>query len=298
MRKDRRNDRCTGNGNKQVTIDIKGKNGTYQIKGIGNFDSDTIFDSGQCFRWIKIDDYWHGISLNKTAKVKTIEDGIEIICSSDDIDYWIQYLDLEYDYNTAKQQLLKDDDIAAMIDMIPGMRFLNQDFYECLMHFIISANNNVKRISMIIERISKAYGEKTEEGIYTFPRAEVLAACAAEDMQECGAGYRAPYIVETARMIAAGYDYSALFTEDLQIARKELTRFKGVGIKVADCVLLFSLKRKDAFPVDTWIRKVMHSLYNDTSLSDNKIREIAWERFKENSGLANQYLFHINRVGL
>lgn len=281
-----------------MKIDIIGKNGIYQITDIGNFDSDTIFDCGQCFRWQKNDDYWHGISLNKTAKVKTIEDGIELTCDNADLNYWIEYLDLEYDYNSAKQQLLKDSDIAPMVNMIPGMRFLNQDFYECLMHFIISANNNIKRIRMIIERISKAYGEEIEKGRYTFPRVEVLAACTAEDMKECGAGYRAPYIVETARMVASGYDYTELYTDELQTVRKELTMFKGVGIKVADCVLLFALKRKDAFPVDTWIRKVMHSLYNDSTLSDNKIREIAWERFRENSGLANQYLFHINRVGL
>lgn len=298
MRKSRKDGRCFGHGNKQVKINTTDKNGIYEIRGIGNFDSDTIFDCGQCFRWIKKDGYWHGISLNKTAKVKTIEDGIELVCDSADLDYWVEYLDLEYDYNAAKKQLLKDSDIAPMVGMIPGMRFLNQDFYECLMHFIISANNNIKRIRMIIERISKAYGEETAEGIYTFPRAEVLAASTPEDMKECGAGYRAPYIVETAGMIAAGYDYTSLYTEDLQIVRKELTMFKGVGIKVADCALLFSLKRKDAFPVDTWIRKVMHSLYNDSSLSDNRIREIAWERFGNNSGLANQYLFHINRVGL
>jgi len=281
-----------------VKIDIKSKDCAYRIKDIGDFDSDTIFDCGQCFRWVKVGDYWHGVSLDKIAKVKTIDDGVEIECSEEDLDYWIDYLDLEYDYTTAKEQLLLDSDIAPMVDKIPGMRFLNQNFYECLMHFIISANNNIKRIRMIIERISKAYGEEVGEGIYTFPKAEVLAACTPEDMKECGAGYRATYILETARMAAAGYDYNPLYTKDLYVARKELTMFKGVGIKVADCVLLFALKRKDAFPVDTWIRKVIHSLYNDTSLSDNKIREIAWERFGRNSGLANQYLFHINRVGL
>ena len=99
-------------------------------------------------------------------------------------------------------------------------------------------------------------------------------------------------------VIAQGGNPNVIENPDLNTARKELTVFKGVGIKVADCVLLFSLKRKDAFPVDTWIRKVMQSLYNDTSLSDNAIRELAWDRFGENSGLANQYLFHINRTGL
>ena len=184
-----------------------------------------------------------------------------------------------------------------MVNLIPGMRFLNQDFYECLIHFIISANNNIGRIRSIIDKIAVAYGEKVGD-VYVFPSAEVLAACTEQQMKECGAGYRAPYIVESAGLAAQGYDYTHLYTVELYTARKELTMFKGVGIKVADCVLLFSLKRKDAFPVDTWIRKVMHNLYNDTSLSDNQIREIAKNRFGENSGLANQYLFHINRAGL
>jgi len=280
-----------------VKLKVIRDNGIHSITGIGNFDSDTIFDCGQCFRWVKKDDYWHGISLDKIAKVKTIPDGIELICEDEDLDYWIEFLDLKYDYISSKKALLKDRDIAPMVELLPGMRFLNQDFYECLMSFIISANNNVKRIRSIINRIAEAYGNKKGD-VYTFPKAEVLANCTAEDMKECGAGYRAPYIVESARLVAQGYDYNPLYTRDLFAARKELTIFKGVGIKVADCVLLFSMKRKDAFPVDTWIRKVMQNLYNDTTLSDNKIREIAANRFGDNSGLANQYLFHINRVGL
>lgn len=274
------------------------ENGRYIITDIGDFDSDAIFTSGQCFRWVKQGDYWQGISLDKTAKVKTIPDGIELACSEDDLEYWINFFDLEYDYTKAKSQLMQDADIAPMIDMLPGMRFLNQDFYECLMSFIISANNNIKRITMIINRISQKYGENLGDGIYTFPKAEVLAACTAEDMLACGAGYRAAYIVESARKAASGYEYANLYTEELDKARKELTAFKGVGIKVADCVLLFSLKRKDAFPVDTWIRKVMHSLCGDTSLNDNQIRGIAAKRFGKNAGLANQYLFHINRTGM
>ncbi len=273
-------------------------NNIYTIKDIGEFDSETVFNSGQCFRWVRQDEYWQGTSLGKQAKVKSLENGIQLICNENDLDYWTNYLDIEYDYKKAKRKLQKDKDIAPMINQLPGMRFLNQDFYECLIHFIISANNNIKRIRSIIERISAAYGDKINDDTYAFPRAEVLAACTPQQMADCGAGYRAPYIIESAGLITQGYDYTGLYKKDLNTARKELTVFKGVGIKVADCVLLFSLKRKDAFPVDTWIRKVMQSLYNDTSLSDNAIRELAWDRFGENSGLANQYLFHINRTGL
>jgi len=280
-----------------VNPDITLKDGKYIIKNIGDFDSDGIFDSGQCFRWYKKEGRWQGISLDKQAAVKSIEDGIELECSAGDIDYWVDFLDLGYDYTNAKKELLQDSDIAPMVHLLPGMRFLNQDFYECLMSFIISANNNIKRIRGIIEKISYSYGEKKGD-VYTFPKAEVLASCTANDMAACGAGYRAPYIVESAALAAHGFDYNSLRSIDLDSARKELTAFKGVGIKVADCVLLFSLRRKDAFPVDTWIRKVMRSLYNDETLTENQIRQLAKERFGENAGLANQYLFHINRTGL
>ena len=143
-----------------MNINIKKHNGKYIITGIGEFDSDTIFDCGQCFRWEKNDDYWQGISLDKTAKVKTVEDGIELICDDSDLKYWLDFFDLEYDYRMAKDRLMLDADIAPMVCMIPGMRFLNQDFYECLMHFIISANNHIKRIKLIINKISAEYGQK------------------------------------------------------------------------------------------------------------------------------------------
>ncbi len=172
---------------------------------------------------------------------------------------------------------MHDKDVAQLIGLSPGIRFLNQDFFECLISFIISANNNIKRIKGIIERICETYGDKVGEH-YTFPTAERLAKCTEEDFKALGAGYRSSYILESARLFAAGYDYTPLLNRDIDSARKELTIFKGVGIKVADCVLLFSLMRKDAFPVDTWIRKVMHALYDDTSLSDNAIRKLAAER--------------------
>lgn len=277
-------------------MDIQKANGAYEISNIGAFDCDVVFDCGQAFRWEKIEGYWQGISLTHIAKVKSIDNGIKIICEEGDINYWVKYLDLKYDYISAKSQLKKDKDIAPMVKLLPGMRFLNQDFYECLISFIISANNNVKRIKGIIEKLSLRYG-KCLGNVYAFPEAKVLAKCTIDEIKECGAGYRAHYIIESAKLVAGGYDYAPLYTRDLYDARKELTIFKGVGIKVADCVLLFSLGRKDAFPVDTWIRKVMHDILGDTSLSDNQIRAIAADRFMGNAGLANQYLFHINRVG-
>lgn len=276
------------------TTDKKNDN-TYHITGIGLFDCDVVFDCGQCFRWYKQDEYWNGIAGSKIAKVKTINDGIELICEEEDFDYWMHYLDIDYDYISARNKLMQDKDIAPLIGLSPGIRFLNQDFFECLISFIISANNNIKRIKGIIERICTTYGDKVGEQ-YSFPTAEVLAQCTEDDFKSLGAGYRAGYILETARLYVSGYDHTPLYTRDIQSARKELTYFKGVGIKVADCVLLFSLMRKDAFPVDTWIRKVMHALYNDKSLSDNQIRQIAEDRFAGNAGLANQYLFHINRT--
>lgn len=270
---------------------------TFHITGIGLFDCDVVFDCGQCFRWYKESEYWIGISGTNIARVMTIDDGIEIVCAPDALEYWMHYLDIEYDYISARDALRGDSDISTLVDISPGIRFLNQDFFECLISFIISANNNIKRIKSIIDKICKTYGTQID-GMYTFPSASILAQCTDSDLRALGAGYRADYIIETARLYTDGYDYEPLYTRDIVAARAELTFFKGVGKKVADCVLLFSLMRKDAFPVDTWIRKVMHDLYDDTTLSDSAIGQLAQERFGANAGLANQYLFHINRTNL
>lgn len=266
----------------------------YIIDNLHDFNADIIFDCGQCFRFTKKDKYWQGVSGHHFAKVKDIENGIILSCKEADLRYWINYLDLSYDYEKAKRELSLDSVIKPLISLMPGMRLLNQDFFECLISFIISSNNNILRIRGIIDRLCARYGKKLDIG-YSFPTPNSLALAAETDILTCGAGYRAPYIIKTSQMISNGFDYNSLKQMPLKQAQETLTKFMGVGVKVADCVLLFSLGRKDAFPVDTWIRKVMHDICHER-LNDNTIREYAKKRFGKNAGLANQYLFHYNRT--
>lgn len=266
----------------------------YIIENLHNFNPSIIFDCGQCFRFTKKGKYWQGMSGHHFAKVKDIENDIILSCKQEDLRYWINYLDLSYDYEKAKLELSLDSVIKPLISLMPGMRLLNQDFFECLISFIISSNNNILRIRSIIDKLCARYGEKLDVG-YSFPTPNSLALAAKADILTCGAGYRASYIIKTSQMITDGFDYNSLKQMSLKSAQETLTKFMGVGVKVADCVLLFSLGRKDAFPVDTWIRKVMHDICHE-KLNDNRIREYAKKRFGENAGLANQYLFHYKRT--
>lgn len=156
--------------------------------------------------------------------------------------------------------------------------------------FIISANNNIKRIQLIIGRICEALGEKTPFG-YAFPSVKKLAEVSSPDFYfRLGAGYRAPYIYETANALKEGFELDRLKELDSVKARKALLDLKGVGAKVADCIMLFGLNRFDVFPVDTWVKKVYHR-YFETGLKDSEISTFFVDTFGDLSGFAQQYLF-------
>jgi N-glycosylase/DNA lyase len=170
---------------------------------------------------------------------------------------------------------------------------LNQEPFETLISFIISANNNIGRIRGIIDRLCRLYGEPfgcVGGARYAFPTPERLAALEADDFFGCGCGYRAPYLRETSRAVADGFDLEGLRELPYEQAKKQLVRLKGVGPKVADCVLLFSLGKTDAFPADVWIKRVMKKLYGFEG-NDKQIYEFARERFGECAGIAQQSCF-------
>lgn len=265
------------------------------ITDVGPFDVEAIFTCGQAFRWHKTKDGWQGIAMDKMLTIGQLDDGIVLDCPKEDVPFWVHYLDLDYDYQAVRDRLILDIDLRPAIEAMPGLRFLNQPFYECLISFIISANNNIPRIKKIIEALSERYGKKVADGCYGFPTAKALANAKEEDVRACGAGYRASYIIEASNTVQEGFDHENLRTMPLDEARIALTALKGVGCKVADCVLLFSCHHRAAFPVDTWVRKAMAELYGE-SLKDKAIREIAKERFGEHGGLAQQYLFHSLRL--
>lgn len=268
---------------------------SYISKEIRPFNPDITFYSGQCFRWEKLHDTWHGIVQGRVAKITGNYPNVIISCKKYDLEYWENYFDSKYDYEKAHNKLLKDERLSSAVKNNRGLILLKQPFFETLISFIISANNNIPRIKSIINNISMKYGDSIEEG-YSFPKPESLASLKEVELLAQGCGYRSRYIIETSKAIAEGFDHDKLRYISLDDARDELCKFMGVGKKVADCILIFSLGRKDAFPVDTWVRKASISLFGK-KLSDNEIRAKAYERFGNDSALAQQYMFVAEREG-
>ena len=217
-----------------------------------------------------------------------------------------EYFDLKRDYEKIKEQLGNVDEyLKTSIQYGKGIRILNQDLWETIISFIISANNNIPRIKGIIERISQKYGNEIEwngKKYYTFPTYEQLKDVTVQEYRNLGLGFRDIRLYETTQMILnKEVDLEKLKNNpNTQEVRNELLRLSGVGPKVADCILLFSdLKRFDVFPIDVWVRRVMNDLYikedDETKVSKVKIEKLAEEKFGDLKGLAQQYLFYWRR---
>ena len=194
---------------------------------------------------------------------------------------------------------MAEPELAVCFPEAHGIRVFNQEPYEALISFIISQNNNIKRISGIIERLSAKCGEPLDfmgERLYAFPSAERIAALSIEELTALGTGYRAPFIKAAAEKTAVGYDLEALRDMPLSDARQELLRFNGIGPKVADCVLLFSLQHTDAFPIDVWIDRAMKAMF----FEGNKVKKAelyeAVDKLGEYSGIIQQYIFQYARA--
>ena len=180
-----------------------------------------------------------------------------------------------------------------------GVRVLNQEPFEILISFIISARNSIPVISKTINNISKKYGTKLQykgEDYYTFPTIEQLSIATEDDIRETGASFRSKYIVDTVRRLKDGeLSLEEIMALNDDECHTKLQEFKGVGAKVADCVMLFSMKKTSAFPVDVWVKRAMIYFYDAKDSSLNKIRIFARDRFGELSGFAQQYLFYYAR---
>lgn len=205
-----------------------------------------------------------------------------------------------------KKDLSKiDNNMKTSINYGEGIRLLNQDLWETIISFIISANNNIPRIKGIIDRISKTYGEKIVwEGkeYYTFPTPKQLSKATIEDLRKLGLGFRDVRVYETTKIInAKKVDLEKLHKEEnTQHVREILLTLPGVGPKVADCILLFStLKRLEVFPIDVWVRRVINELYikneNEEKVNKKEIEQLAKQKYGNLAGIAQQYLFYWKR---
>ena len=273
------------------------------------FELKYIFDCGQCFRWKKQEDgSYTGIFGKNVLNVKKEDNKITFqgICEKDIKETVEKYFDLNRDYEKIKAKLAKiDNNMKTSIEYGKGIRILNQDLWETIISFIISANNNIPRIKGIIEKLSKKYGKKIEynhQKYYTFPTPEQLKDVTVEEYRKLGLGFRDIRLYETVKMVL----YKKVDLEKMEEnpntteVREELLTLSGVGPKVADCILLFSdLKRLEVFPIDVWVRRVMNDLYikqeDENKVSKKQIEKIAEEKFGNLAGLAQQYLFYWRR---
>lgn len=279
----------------------------YIIKNCKSFKAKDIFECGQCFRWNEEPDgSYTGIFGHNVLNVKEEKDiVITGICNGNIEDICKNYFDLDRNYEEIKETLsLIDDNMKESIKYGEGIRILNQDLWEMIISFIISANNNIPRIKGIIERMSAKYGQEIKfrgTSYYTFPTIDELSQASVKNLKDLGLGFRDRYVYETTKKIKEGkINLENLKQEPTNEVRKQLLTLTGVGPKVADCIMLFStLKRFDVFPVDVWVRRVMNDLYihneDETKVNKKQIQEIARDKFGALEGIAQQYLFYWKR---
>ena len=280
----------------------------YILENPDTFVLKDIFECGQCFRWNQENDgSYTGVIKDGVINVKQELDNFIFtgMCEGNLEDIIVDYFDLNRDYKKIKNELsIIDNNMKKSIEYGKGIRILNQDLWETIISFIISANNNIPRIKGIIERLSKNYGnEITWNGnkYYTFPTPEQLANVSVEDYRKLGLGFRDIRLYETTKMIInKEIDLQLLDGEETETVREKLLTLSGVGPKVADCILLFSrLKRFEVFPIDVWVRRVMNELYikneDENKVSKKQIMNIANEKFGNIAGIAQQYLFYWKR---
>lgn len=270
-------------------MEVKFNKNAIIFSGVDTLSVPLTLDCGQAFRWSeKSDGIWHGVAYSKAVDI--VRNGDELIINGcfdeGDEKLWVEYFDLERDYGNICKNLKSDCHLKTAIEAFPGIRILKQEPWEALCSFIVSQNNNIPRIKGIIERLCVSFGNDLGDGDFSFPCAEKLAVLTVEDLAPLRSGFRAKYIIDAAQKVASGeVDLKKLHTCDIDEARQELIKIKGVGAKVAECTLLYGCGRVDAFPVDVWVRRIMSELYPEGLPECTNGVE----------GIAQQYLFHWRR---
>ena len=270
-----------------------------KLYNIDHFRLEDTFLCGQCFRWKKDKDgVFRGVVQNHAAKMYYAgENTIFLESSNSDLVYWSHYLSFSTDYNIIEKSFSKDPVLSKCMKAGYGVRLLHQDLWETIVSFIISANNNIPRIQKIIDKLCALYGDEIEfdnEKYYGFPTPERLASLDISDLAEIRAGFRDKYILDAAKKVASGeVDLEKIKTMSDSDAKAELMKIKGVGGKVADCILLFAMQRYKTFPKDVWIKRIMKEEYG---IDEKDIDAFAAEKFGAYAGIAQQYLYYYHAI--
>lgn len=292
------------------------KENSIVLENVKDFNIKQILECGQCFRWERITDTNYIVVAYRRV-IEIIQEGSMVTILNTNIndfnEIWKDYFDLNVNYEDVKIELSKDELLKKSVEFGYGIRILNQDPFEILISFIISARNSIPSIMKTIKKISERWGDKIEyKGniYYAFPTPNQLKDVSLEEIKETGASFRSKYIVDTISKVNAVIEAKSNGTLDEELKQfdldyikslpvdechKALQNFMGVGAKVADCIMLFSMGKHSAFPVDVWIKRAMIHFYLAPDVSLNKIRVFGREKFGELAGLAQQYLFYYAR---
>jgi len=256
-----------------------------------DFNVVQTLECGQIFRYEIKDNTAVVFSKDKKADLTWDDEKIEI--KTKDVDYFFHFFDLDNDYSKIKKELSKDDFLRPAVHFGYGIRILNNDPFEMIISFIISANNNIKRIKNSVKYLSEHYGENKGD-YFAFPTLEGLKKVSIEELRNAGLGFRDKYVFETCQKLTKEW-ITSLKVLSLEEKRKKLVELKGIGEKVANCILLFGLEERRVFPVDTWIVKVYNNLMKTNEKDAKKMTKILTDRYGELSGYAQQYFYYFYR---
>ncbi len=292
------------------TIEPRGRE--VVIYGVEPFDLTQTLDSGQAFRWAAGRDVFTGVVRGRVVRIRQEGRDLVLLEPTDDegVRMVVRYFSLDTDHAAIERRLAETDEwLARAVAAFPGLRLLRQDPWECLISFILSARNAIPLIRRAIERIASTYGDPIAPdgppggeapSFFAFPTAGQLACANVVDLVKCGAGFRSQYVKAAAERVASGdLNLATLKGLGYERAKARLMELRGVGDKIAGCVLLFSFEFHEAFPIDVWMTRIMrHVYFNGARVSPATIAEFARERFGELAGYAQQYLFHYARKEL
>ena len=261
---------------------------------------DDTINSGQVFLWKKIDSKWYGVNGKKILILKE-----KLDVKSKDIHNFFRFDD---DFQGIKKQLSKDKIMKKAINNFPGMRILRQDPFQCYISFIVSSNSNIPNIQTRLQKLSQKFGKKRivdKNEFFLFPEPEKLANASINEIAKCGLGYRTKYVKKAAIAVNKGMiDFPSLKKQDYQEARDSLCQVFGIGKKVADCILLFSLDKLEAVPLDRWVLRILQKYYSkEFQISTKTITEKTYDElhnkivdhFGEYAGYGQQFLFKNER---
>lgn len=255
-------------------------------------------ECGQIFRFKKLDEAYLLESKENALLVSQGEDTLCLRCDENELESWKGFLQVTKEYEAFETSLLEDPAWSDVMNDSAGIRVFLQDPFEALIGFIVSANNHFQRICNVVQSLCASYGdpkgEIENETMYSFPQPEVLAQASETELRALGCGYRAPYIIGSAKAVTEGFSLEELRYAKRETGIRELCKLPGVGVKVADCVLLYGLGNGECCPMDVWMKRVMAQLYPD--LAEKEALACFRERYGPWSGAVQQYFFHHARM--